>query len=61
MNVAGVSGKRKKRSKKSSPDNPAQSARFIKAAKELGLDQASQEAFERAMEKLTKPKKQKAN
>lgn len=37
------------------PDNPAQSERFIKAAKELGLG-GSGEAFERAMDKLL-PKK----
>jgi hypothetical protein len=37
--------------------DPKQSARFIKAAKELGLgDAASGEAFERAMNSVTKPK-----
>jgi hypothetical protein len=38
--------------------DPKQSARFIKAAKELGLDDAaSGAAFERAMRSLAKPKK----
>jgi len=39
-----------------------QSARFVKAAKELGLDdEASGEAFERAMDSLTKQKKGSSN
>ena len=58
MNVRGVKGKRKKR-KPTKPDNPAQSARFIEAAKSLGIE--SDEAFERAMNTLVpiKPRKQK--
>jgi hypothetical protein len=41
--------------------DPKQSARFIKAAQELGLDKGSGEAFERAMETLTKTKKAKSS
>lgn len=52
MSARGVKGK-KRRPK---PDNPAQSARFIKAAKALGLD-PSGKAFERAMDKLIRRKK----
>jgi hypothetical protein len=53
--MAGVKGKRKKRGKRGEPDNPAQSARFIKAAKELGVDESGR-AFEDAMRKLAKRK-----
>lgn len=49
--------KRRKRSKIKRTD-PKQSARFIKAAKELGLDESG-EAFGRAMDTLA-PKKPKA-
>lgn len=56
MNVRGVKGKRKKRATK--PDNPAQSAKFIAAAKSLGLDGSGKE-FERAMEKLVRKPNQK--
>ena len=57
MNVRGVKGKPKKR-KPIRPDNPAQSARFIEAAKSLGVDENGK-AFERAMDTLVprKPKK----
>lgn len=41
--------------------DPKQSAKFIKAAKELGLDDGSGEAFERAMDSLTKSKKGRSN
>jgi hypothetical protein len=36
--------------------DPEQSATFIKSAKELGLGEGSGEAFERAIDSLTKPK-----
>lgn len=48
-------GKRKKRRAKGTPDNPAQSEGFIRAAKELGLDESG-EAFEEAMRALAKRK-----
>ena len=52
MSMATGRGKRKRRgAKKGKPDNPAQSARFIKAAKELGVDESGK-AFEEAMDKL---------
>ena len=50
--------KRRKRSKIKRTD-PKQSARFIKAAQELGLDNAG-DAFLRAMDKLA-PKKPKGS
>jgi hypothetical protein len=53
--MAGERGKRRKRRPKGKPDNPAQSAKFIKAAKALGLD--SGKAFADAMGKLLKPKR----
>ena len=56
--------KRKPRKKKSGikRTDPKQSASFIKAAKELGLgDEASGDAFERAMDSLTKRKKDSSN
>jgi hypothetical protein len=53
--MATGSGKRKRRGAKGKPDNPAQSARFIKAAKELGVDESGK-AFEEAMRKLAKRK-----
>jgi len=53
--MAGEKGKAKKRKQKTKPDNPAQSARFIAAAKKLGLD-GKGEDFERAMDSLFKPK-----
>jgi hypothetical protein len=46
-------GKRKRRAAKDKPDNPAQSARFIKAAKELGVDESGKD-FEKAMRALAK-------
>jgi hypothetical protein len=49
--VRGVKGKKRK----PKPDNPAQSARFMEAAKALGLDPKGKE-FEKAMDKLL-PKK----
>ena len=56
MNARGVKGKAKKR-KPTKPDNPAQSAKFIAAAKELGIDGKGKD-FEKAIEKIlkTKPK-----
>lgn len=54
--MSGVSRKGKKRRPKIKRTDPKQSARFIKAAKELGLDQSG-EAFERAMNALTKKPK----
>ncbi|HUO44322.1 MAG TPA: hypothetical protein VMT94_05345 [Burkholderiales bacterium] len=53
MNVRGVKGKKRKR--KTKPDSLAQSARFIEAAKSMGIE--SGEAFERAMDALV-PRKQ---
>jgi hypothetical protein len=52
--MAGVKGKRKKRKPIKLTDK-AQSERFIKAAKELGVDETGQ-AFERAMEKFVRRK-----
>jgi hypothetical protein len=49
--VRGVKGKKRKPKR----DNPAQSAKFIKAAKALGLDGGK--AFEDAMGKVLKPKR----
>jgi hypothetical protein len=54
--MAGVKGKPKKRRPKAKPDNPAQSARFIKAAKDLEADKSGK-AFEDAMGKVLKPKR----
>ena len=54
MNVRGVKGKAKKR-KPTKPDNPAQSAKFIAAAKELGIDGKGKE-FEKAIENMLKTK-----
>ena len=48
--------KRKKRSSKVKRTAPEQSARFVKESKGLGLDQASGEAFERALDAVTKAK-----
>ncbi len=54
MSVRGV--KRKSRKRKASPtEDAAQSARFIEAAKRLGVDETGI-AFERAMDAIT-PKK----
>lgn len=60
--MAGEKGKRKKR-KPIERTNKAQSERFIKAAKELGVDETGQ-AFERAIDALVprkpaKPKRSK--
>ena len=57
LNMAGEKGKRRKRRPKGKPDNPAQSARFIKAAKALRVDESG-EAFKQALDKLV-PKKPK--
>jgi hypothetical protein len=51
--MAGEKGKRRPKGK---PDNPAQSARFIKAAKALGVDESGK-TFEEVMRKLAKRKK----
>lgn len=49
--------KRKKPKRRlTSRDDPGQSARFIAAAKELGLDKNA-DAFDKAMKKLLKPKR----
>lgn len=53
--MAGEKGKRRKRRPKGKPDNPAQSARFIKAATALGVDEGGK-AFNETMWKLLKPK-----
>jgi hypothetical protein len=53
--MATGSEKRTRRGAKGKPDNPAQSARFIKAAKELGVDESGK-AFEEVMRKLAKRK-----
>jgi hypothetical protein len=52
-NARGVKGKKRKR--KTEPDNKAQSARFIKAARELGADKSGKH-FERAMQALVRRK-----
>lgn len=49
--------KRKKPSPRIKRTDPQQSARFIKAAQELGLGDKDGKAFEQAMGALTKPKK----
>jgi hypothetical protein len=43
------------RKPKPPPDDPEQSKRFINMAREIGAD-ASQEEFERAFEKVARPK-----
>jgi len=53
MSARGVKGKRRK--PKGKRDNPAQSAKFIKAAKALGVDESG-EAFKRALDKLVQKK-----
>ena len=57
MNARGVKGKAKK-TKPTKPDNPAQSAKFIAAAKELGIEGKGQE-FENAMDVIAPRKKAK--
>ena len=47
MNARGVKGKKRKR--RTEPNNKAQSERFIRAAKALGVDESG-EAFERALD-----------
>lgn len=54
MSVRGVKGKRRKRKPAVKPDNKAQSERFIKAAKLLGVEG---KAFERAMDTLLSSKR----
>jgi|HubBroStandDraft_6_1064221.scaffolds.fasta_scaffold22783_8 hypothetical protein len=51
---------KRKRGAKRKPDNPAQSARFIKAAKELGVDESGKDFEEamRAVARSRKPKRQ---
>ena len=53
--MAGARGKPKKRKRTSKPDNPAQSARFIAAAKKLGLGGKGDD-FERVMNSILPPK-----
>jgi hypothetical protein len=53
--MAGEKGKRRKLRPKGKPDNPAQSAKFIKAAKALGVDESGK-AFEETMRSLLKRK-----
>jgi hypothetical protein len=55
MNVRGVKGKAKKKKLKTEPDNKAQSERFLRAARSLGIKDS--QAFERAMDALA-PRKQ---
>jgi hypothetical protein len=50
--------KQKRRGAKGKPDNPAQSTRFIKAAKELGVDESGK-AFEEAMRAVGRSRKPK--
>lgn len=50
--------KRRKRKPPRKPDDPAQSARFIDAARALGVDESG-EAFRKAMRDVLKPKKPK--
>jgi hypothetical protein len=56
LSMAGGNGKRKKRRAKGTPDNPAQSERFVRAAKELGLDESGKD-FEEAMRRLARQKR----
>ena len=57
--ATGREKRRKRRPAKGvKPDNPAQSKRFIEAAKELGVD-LSEEAFDKALSKVLKPKEKK--
>ena len=58
MSARGVKGKRRKR--KTKPDNKAQSARFIAAAKSLGVDESGKD-FENAMNKIASNKKRKGS
>ena len=51
--------KPKKRTPRIKRTDPKQSALFIKAAQELGLDKGSGDSFEHAMDSLTKAKKPK--
>jgi len=53
--VRGVKGKSRRR--KAKPDDPVQSARFVEAAKQLGVDESG-EAFKRALNTLLPPKGQ---
>lgn len=57
--MGGESGKRKKRRAKGKPGNPAQSERFIRAVKELGLDESGKN-FEEVVRRLAPKKKPKA-
>ena len=56
--MAGEKGKPRKRKQVTEPDDKAQSARFVQAAKELGVDESGA-AFKRALDTLIKPKKPK--
>lgn len=59
MSMAGDAGRKpKRRKRKTDRDNPAQSAKFIKAAKKLGLG-GKGEDFERAMDDLLRRKSEK--
>lgn len=55
MSMAGVKGKRKRLK----PDNPAQSAKFIKSARKLGLG-GKGDAFDKALDDLLRSKKPKS-
>lgn len=57
MSVRGVKGKLKKR-KPIKPDNPVQSARFLAAAKSLGVDESGKD-FDRVIDKLLSTRKRK--
>mgnify|MGYP000222809209 CR=1 FL=1 len=58
--MATAGKKRKKRSPKIKRTDPKQSARFIAAARELGLEESSED-FSRAIDALTKPKSNRGN
>jgi hypothetical protein len=50
-------GRKPKRTPRIKRTDPAYSAKFIKAVKELGIGEESGDAFERAINALTKRKK----
>jgi hypothetical protein len=51
LSMAGARRKPRKRKPKTEPDNEAQSARFVEAAKALGVDESGK-AFKRALDTL---------
>ncbi len=52
--MRGVKGKKRRR--KAEPDDAAQSARFVEAAKQLGVDESG-EAFDKALSAVLKSKR----